>query len=815
MSGFWQDLRHAWRSLARMPRFTCMAVLILALAIGANAAIYSVVDHVLLRPLAYAAPDRLYAVHEVIPKFSHVAPAFAVSANHFLEWKRTASSVEQMALLAQFDFTLRGNGEPEVFPGARVSADLFEMLGVKPLLGRTFRADEDQPGRDLVVILNHEVWRRRFGADPAVIGRTVTLNDQLFEIIGVLPADFRFPKLADLYPTTQYTDRPQMWKPIALGDWEKTGENFNYLCLARLKNDATVAGALGELDATLSSMLKGVPGATGITVHAQMVPLHDQITGRSATALRLLFLAVGFILLIGCVNLSNLLLAKVSSRRKEIAVRSAIGASPARLIRQALAESMLLSVVGAAVGLVVAHLVLQSVLAFAPADLPRMDEVTLDGRALAVTFALSLITSLLIGFLPAWHSAHADPQEAITSVSRTTTTERSVGRIRSWLVGTEVALTAACLVSGGLLLHSFVRLLDVDPGFDDTRLIALDIDLPGVRYSGGDPTNTFFRTVLTKIEPLPTVVAAGVTTALPFTPPGGSGMVFAEGVTIPAFERPLADMRYVSAGFFDAMGIPLIAGKTFTESDRKSRPAIISRLMAERLWPESDPIGRRFRLGSEKAEPFEVAGIVGDVLDVSLNQQHVSPTVYLPYWLSQRSEASLVVRTTGEPIATYSVVRQALQELDSELAIPAFRTMNDIVMASVESRRYQMLLVLFFGVVAVALASIGIYAVVSYAVAQQTKEIGVRVALGAASGTIMRDVIGKAMSPVAVGLLAGLVCALGGGRLLRGMLFGIGPFDLTTMLGVTVILLMSAFLASYLPARRAARVDPLVALRYE
>ena len=807
------DLRYAFRSLRRTPGFTVAAVLTLAIGIGANTAIFSIVDHVILRPLAYDDPDRLYVVHESVPRLAHISPAIPVSANHFVEWKRNTSAFEEMALVESISLNLTGAGEPEQLMGARASAELFPMLGVRPQLGRVFLPEEDEVGRDRVVVLDDALWRRRFGADPGIVGRTITLNGRRYTVVGVLAPDFRFPKIADLFAMTVYDGRPQIWKPLALTKEEAgLSENFSFSCIVRLKTSTSHAVALDQINRVQAVFSKQSPG---FDLRAVMFPLEEQITGRSKRGLQILLAAVAAVLLIGCVNITNLLLARSTQRRREIAVRSAIGASSARLLRQALAESTTLTAAGAIAGLALAHLVLQNVLAYAPIDFPRMDEVRLDGRIFAFTAVLAALTSLACGLLPAWHFSRTDPQDAMKSISRSATSSRAAGRLRSTLVASEVALSAICLVAAGLLLHSFVKLLNVDPGFRSERVVTVDLALPGVRYPTAPKRVEFYRTLLSEVTALPGVVSAGITNGLPVTSRGGNSSILVEGVTLPLFERPLADIRNVNPDFFPTMGVTLRSGALLSEADRDGRTAVISTSLAERAWPNEQPLGKRFQIGSPQSPVYEVVGVVADVRGASLSGSLQFPTVYVPYWRRAFSEVTIAVKTTGDPAAAFALVRQTIRRLDAELPIPAMKTMDDIVMASVAPRQFQMRLVVLFGIIALLLAGLGVYGVVSYSVAQRTSEMGLRLALGAAPRAVARNVLRQAMLPVAIGLGVGLIVAIGAGRAVQSMLFDVTPMDPTTLLSVTAVLLTVGMLACYLPARRAMRVDPLVALRTE
>jgi putative ABC transport system permease protein len=575
-----------------------------------------------------------------------------------------------------------------------------------------------------------------------------------------------------------------------------------------------VSRALAEINAIQAIVGKSAPPEP-IELRAALVPLAEQIAHRSRAGLEMLLAAVGVVLMIGCVNITNLVLARATNRRKEIAIRSAMGASFGRLLWQMLTESVLLSLFGAAVGIALAQGLLQVVLRYVPIDLPRMDEVRLDGRVMGFTLALSVATSLLCGLLPAWYFAKVDPQDAMKASSRVTTPGPVATRLQSVLVGAEVGLSAVCLIAGGLLLHSLVRLLVVDRGFETAHVVALDLSLPALRYPTLPARAAFFRSAIAQLEALPEISSVGVTNSVPASGQSGNNVVVPEGADSSFYESPIADVRSVNAEFFETMTIPLRSGRVFRESDGERAVALVSTSLAERAWPGQNPIGRRFRLGSPTSRSYDVVGVVGEVRGVSLSQQTLSPSVYVPYWIRDFSRTSLLVKTTKDPVAAYAAIRRVVRTLDSELPIPAPRTMEDVVTASVAPRRFQMQMVLAFAATALFLAALGIYGVVSYSVGQRTGELGLRMALGASPGNVSRIVLSQAMLPVACGLAAGVVAAAGIGRALRSMLFGVTPLDPATLVLVPVVLTVVAGLASYIPARRATRVDPIVALRTE
>ncbi len=807
------DLRFAFRMLRKNLGFSTIAIATLALGIGANTAVFSVVDNVILRPLAYRHADRLFVIHEVVPKFSHLAPLIPVNATHFREWRKSMQSFDQLALIGGVTLNLTGSGEPERIPAARVSPSLFPMLGVQAQLGRTFLEAEDQPGRDRVVLLNDELWRRRFAADPGVVSRKIMLDGQAYEIVGVLPASFHFPKLNQLFAMTVAEERPQLWKPFGLRDDElQPLGDFDFSCIAQLKPGVSPTQALSELNVVQARIANQFPEK--VELRAALVPLQDQITGRSRTGLELMLAAVAAVLLIGCVNIANLLLARATGRRREIAIRSALGAGRGRLVRQALAESLLLSGIGGVLGMAFAYATIPLILARAPVDLPRMDEVHPDARLLLFTVLISALAGVLFGILPAWRFARTDPQEAMRSGSRGNTAGRRSGGLRSLLVGLEVGLSAMCLIAGGLLLHSFVKLLHVDRGFEAERVVTVTLNLPGSRYPNLEKRAAFVQSLLERVQSLPGVAAAGISNMLPLGGEGNNNMLSAEGTNEPMVDRPIADIRQVNPEYFRTMGIPLRAGRIFSEADRDRKIALVSALAAARLWPGVDAIGKRFRQGGDDSPLLEVVGVVGDVRGASLNHAP-SLTIYMPYWQRFFGQASLAVKTAMDPPGASSAIRGAIRQIDPELPIPAFRTMEDIVAESVAQRRFQMNLILLFAVAALLLASLGIYGVVSYSVAQRTNEMGVRMALGARPAAICHMVLRQNLLPVAIGLGAGVIASMALGRLLGSLLFGVSTGDPITILGVVGLLSAVAAAATLIPARRATHVDPVTALRYE
>ena len=810
-----QDGRYALRMMRKSPGFAVIAVLTLAVGIGANTAIFSVVDHLFFRPFPFRDPDRLVAVHELL-RISGPTRATPVNLAHFQEWRRSWRSVEDLAVIGGLRMSLTGVGEPERLQTMRVSANFFSLIGVQPRLGRTFAPEEDQLGRDHVVLLSDDFWHRRFNADPGVVGRTVTLNSEPYEIVGVLPP-FPFPKVSELFPMTiATTSSPQIWKPLGATPGELAGTGFNFACLARLKAGVSIAQALSALNTLQGTLPQPAPG---LKASANIVPLVDQVAGRVRSGVTLMWAAVGAVLLIGCVNIANLLLARTLSRRREMAIRTAIGASRGRLARQVLVESVVMSAVGGIVGVAAAYWALHVIVSAAPADLPRVNEIQIDPRVLTFTMCLSLLAGVLVGVLPAWRLGVLNPIDALKSGSMSVTSARNTGRLRALLVACEVGVSVVCLVAGGLLVHSFWKLLQVDGGFAANRVLTVEVSLPIQRYATPVSRSTFIRTTLERMQALPDVVAAGVSNKLPLTGEGGNAALWPERSTAVS-DSVVGDIRPVSPDYFRTMGIPSRDGRLFAETDRERSVAVVSTVAAERLWPGEDPIGKQFHIGARTLPPIQVVGICGDVHGASLDRAP-SPTVYLPYWQSvippgvNSMDLVLVARTTADPMTISSSLRGLIRGLDPQLALPAFRTMDDVVTDSLGQRRFQMALVLLFAAAGTLLASLGIFGVVSYSVAQRTNEMGIRLALGALPGDIRRLVITQGFTPVLIGLGAGALGSVGVGRLLGTLLFGITPADPLTLIAVVAVFVTVALVAMYVPAQRAIRVDPLQALRQD
>ena len=808
--GIQGDLRVAARTLLREPGFTFIAVIMLGLGLGATTAVFSLVNGVLLTPLPYKEPERLVTVREVMPQIAHLYPSLPVNARHFVEWRKECRSIEAMALFEPATVNLTGSGEPERLDAARVSPNMFRVLGIQPALGRDFRDEEEQEGNNSVAVLTDGLWRRRFGADPALVGKTVVLNGRAHIVAGILPADFRFPDRNVFELGQSVAPRTEIFVPktFAKDELEELLGRHNYGMIARLRPDAGRERAVAELQA-VQARIEALAGEK-VNLRVLMLPLLDSVVGKARRGLLVLMGAIGVLLLIVCVNLANLLLARGERRSRELAVRAALGAGRGTLIRHALSETVLLGVAGGLLALAVAAAGIQLLAHHAPVDIPRLDEVTLDGRVIAFSVVLIAVTVFLFGFLPAWRASAGDPQEALRAVSRSATASRGGMRLRSTLVACEVGLSTLLLLLAGLLTNSFLRLLRADKGFRAPTVLAVDIGLSGDKYKQEPARDGFYRRLFDNLGSQPGVQAVGIASALPLQGETWIDSVSLTGTRDRGHEISV-NVRFVSADYFRTMGVPLLAGRTLSDSDRGRKVAIISQRLAAALWPGQDAVGRKFTRGNDVW--FEVIGVAGDV-----RAQADKPPVammYRGYWEWMPYRTVLVARAAAEPSSIAGAVRAAIRSTDPDVPVPRMRTMEQVLDQGIATRRFQMALAAGFGVMALLVAGLGIYAVVSYSVARRTSELGIRAALGARTGDLYRLILGQGLAPVAAGLLVAIFAAVAFGRVLASLLYEIGVADPLTIMAVVSVLGIVALCACLVPARRAGRTDPLEALRYE
>jgi predicted permease len=800
MHAFRQDLRYALRVLARQPGVTCVAVLTLALGIGANSAIFSAVNAVLLRPLPYDDPDRLVTVWEKRP--TEGVNDNVVSPADFLDWARMNQSFEGMAAMTDTTADLTGSGEPEKLSVGVVSPPFFDILRVRPMLGRTFRAEEAIVGKPRGVILGHHLWTTRYGSDPAIVGRTITLNGNPVEVIGVLPASFEFPdEDVDLWGPLQLEGSPQ---PLS-----RTSHQFNVY--ARLKPNVSLEQARGDMERVGQALQKEYPQAN--RGHgAWVIPLEERLKGPVRRSLLLLLGAVAFVLLIACVNVANILLAKAAGRRREMAVRSAVGAGRARLAGQMLTESLVLAMLGGAAGLVVAWWGTAALRQLAPGGQPVLGlaHLGLERRVLVFTAILSLATGFLFGFLPAWQLASQDVSESLKDGGRSPGGVRR--RLRVALVVSEIALASLLLVAAGLTLRSFQRVLEQPAGFRVDRAVAVTIALPSSRYRSDEAYLSTFDRIEEQFRNLPGVRAVGATSHLPLSGRDGRRGVGIEGRE-PTPDAPTrAHPRSVTPGYFQAIGIMLLSGRGFTAADTASSPrvAVVNETMARRYWPGTSPVGRRVKLSD--SDWIDVVGVIADVKHWGLDAP-VNPEIYFPMRQSLSGSMTFVVSTGGDASSLAAAVRDQVRAVDPNLPVANLRTLEDIAAVSVASRRAGMLLIAVFAALALVLAAAGIHGVMSHLVALRSAEIGVRMTLGASPSAVMALVLREGTLQALVGLAIGLTGGVLLMRTFRSVLFGVEPADVLTLALVGTGLLLTALAACAIPARRAMKVDPVTALR--
>jgi putative ABC transport system permease protein len=808
MEGFVKDIRYGFRSLLKRPGFTFIAVLTLALGIGANSAIFSIVNAVLLRPLPYQDADRLAIITRLDPQ--RTTPSTSDSIPKFKVLREQTQSFESLAAVADDSFNLTGRDAPEQIPGSRVSGDLFHVLQVRPYLGRSFVPEEDRPGGARVAILSYALWRRLFNSDSDINNLKVELDGQSHQVVGVLPPDFRF-----------LDEKQEVWVPRAFEPSYLAADSVNlgatYLnVVARLRHGIEFAQAEAELQTLSVRYRQNNPLNSDTAGNSNLMPLQEAVVSEIRKALLVTFAIVGVVLLIACANVTNLLLARAAARRREFAVRTALGATKFKLVRQVLTESLLLSVLGGAGGILIAYLGISLLLAAKPGAVPRLGEIGLDPRVLGFTLAVSLLTGLIFGLAPALQSSETDLNETLKDGGRSGTGDARGNRVRRALVVCEIAMALVVLVCAGLLTRSFLRLRQASPGLDYHNVLTMAVTLPQTRYTEPYQQARFYEQTIDQVRSLPGVTDVAVASDIPLVGRPGHFRVYVEGVPDPGAEKvPRVPGRFISYDYFRLLKIPLVAGRTFAEgdNDKSTRVTIINESFARRFWPNENPLGKRFAYSTNRIL-CEVVGVVKDtkfrVSDTETREEMSFPALQRP-----RLEMRLLVRSKTEPLSLAAAIQREILKIDKDQAVTEVATLEQVVGDSIEQPRLTMFLLGIFATVALTLAAIGIYGVMAYAVVQRTQEIGIRMALGAQTVDVLRLVVRNGMTLAVLGVAIGLAGALALTRVMASLLFEVAPTDATTLASVSVALLVIALLACYIPARRATKVDPLVALRCE
>ena len=797
----WQDSRYGVRMLRKNPGFTVVAVVTLALGIGANTAIFSVVNGVLLRPLPYRDPAHLVMMWHNNTR-EHKSQDW-MAYQTLLDVRDENKSFQDVAgMTLQWRFGLATEEGQETLQGYWISASFFSLLGVEPFRGRAFLPEEDKPGGAPAVILSHHLWQNTFGADPSILGRTVTIDNRPAPVVGVMPAGFKFMDDADL------------WVPLAQNPFFARGPRSVRVvnAIARLKPAVSLPEARAEMEAIAGRLAQAYPD-TNSGLDINVIQMQEQIVGKVRPALLVLLGAVGFVLLITCANMANLLVARASAREIEIGVRIALGAGRGRLVRQLLTESIVLGLAGGTAGLLLALGGLRILRSAGPAELPRMQEISVDGRVLVFTLAASVLTGVLFGLLPAFQIFRASLRDSLKGGGRAT---QPGGRTRSVLVVTEVALALVMLIGAGLMIRSFSRLMRVDPGFKADHLLTLQMDVPPAYGPRPERRIGLYHDLFERLEALPGVKSAGGVTRLPLGA-GSSTKLEIEGRPVAPGEEPEVEFRRASTHYFQAMGISLRDGRTFTEQDGPDGlpVAVINEAAAQRFWPGENPMGRHVRfLGDSNAPWFTIVGIVGNVKHFGLDLQ-APAELYMSFDQGPPGGPRLAIRTSTDAASLIPVVRSELRAIDKQMGVSQIETMDEIVSKSTADRRFQALLLGAFAVLALVLAAVGIYGVMAYGVAQRTHELAIRIALGAQHTDVFRLIVGQGMRLAVAGVAIGLAGAFALTRFLRTLLFEIGPTDPITFAGVSILLALVALLACYVPARRASRVDPIAGLRHQ
>jgi len=821
MHTLWQDIRYGARMLLKNPGITFVVILALALGIGANTAIFSVVNAVLLRPLPYAEPDSLLFLNERSP----VLDEMSISYPNFTDWRNQNHVFEKIGVYNRESYNLTGAGEAERILTAQASADLFSALRVNAAVGRVFTNEEDQPGGTPVVVLSHGLWQRRFGGQMSILNQSLTLNGKSYTVIGVMPQGFQYPS------------RVEMWVPVGQlsgeTSWKERGNHPGLYAVARLKPGATLAQAQADMENIAANLEKQYPDSNAGN-RVRIRTLMETYVSDVRSALWVLFGAVAFVLLIACANIANLLLARATARQKEMAIRSAMGAGRWRIARQLLTESVLLSITGGILGLLIARWCVDFILYISPNAIPRSKEISLDWRVLAFTIGVSFLTGILFGLVPSMQAGVVDVHETLKETGRGTTRRHW---LRSSLVVVEVASTLVLLIGAGLMIRSFYRLQNVNPGFSYARLASFTVSLPEKKYVNEDQTAAFFKRLMENTRTLPGVEAVAAASGLPLGNNGWQTSFVVDGQPRPPRDQtPLMEACTVTPDYFRAMNIPLLRGRYFTDQDDRSFLAgrdmskldegarlvagvnsiIIDEEFARRHWPNDDAVGKRIKMGGDDSPVFlTVVGVVGRVKMEGLSQDSNRVQGYFPFWQLPFNGMTVIVKATGDPNQLIASARDQVKQLDPDQPIYNIKTMDEIRSESVAGERLNLTLFSIFAGIALVLAVVGIYGVMSYTVTQRTHEIGIRMAIGAQQRDVFKMVLGQGMMLALIGIAIGLVGAFALTRLMASMLFGVTATDPATFAAIAVLLTAVALMACYLPGRRATKVDPVISLRYE